>query len=118
MNNLEPSDSKSKLDKNLSSEGGYFRPESPYLPGSAMRRVDRPVDLVTLQISAGISSEKHHQVKMEKVAASWSNEMEKLVLKGISLEVNKVHNINLNRYPPVMSPKSECLCMGRELHLK
>ena len=117
MNNLEPSNSKSKLDKNLSSEGGYFRPESPYLPGSAMRRADRPVDLVALQRSAGVSSEKHHQVKMDKVAASWSNEMEKLVLKDISLEVNKVHII-LNRHPPVMSHKSECLCMGRELHLK
>ena len=90
MNDLEPSNSKSKLDKNLSSEGGYFRPESPYLPGSAMRRADRPVDLVALQRSAGASSEKHHQVKMEKVAASWSNETEKLVLKDISLEVNKV----------------------------
>lgn len=118
MNDLEPSISKSKLDKNLSSEGGYFRPESPYLPGSAMRRADQPVDLVALQRSAGASSEKHHQVKVEKVAASWSSEMDKLVLKDISLEVNKVHNIILNRHPPVESPKSECLCMGRELHLK
>lgn len=90
MSDLEPSKSKSKLDKNLSSEGGYFRPESPYLPGSAMRRADRPVDLAALQRSAGASSEQHHRVKMEKVSASWSNEKEKLVLEDISLEVNKV----------------------------
>ena len=117
MNDLEPSNFKSKLDKNLSSEGGYFRPESPYLPGSAMRWADRPVDLVALQRSAGASSEKHHQIKMEKVAASWSNEMEKLVLKDISLEVNKVHII-LNRHPPVVSQKSERLCMARENELQ
>jgi hypothetical protein len=101
MNDLEPSKSKSKMDKNLSSEGGYFRPESPYLPGSAMRRADRPVDLIALQRSGGASSEKH-QVKMEKVAASWSNEKEKLVLKDISLEVNKVHII-LNRHSALKS---------------
>ena len=90
MNDLEPSKSKSKLDKNLSSEGGYFRPESPYLPGSAMRRADQPVDLAALQRSAAASSEQRHRVKVEKVSASWSNEKEKLVLKDISLEVKKV----------------------------
>ena len=92
MNDLESSKSKSKLDNKLSSEGGYFRPESPYLPGSAMRRADQPVDLEALQRSAAAasSSEKHHRVKMEKVSASWSYEKDKLVLKDISLEVNKV----------------------------
>ena len=100
MNDLEHSKSKSKLDKNLSSEGGgYFRPESPYLPGSAMRRADQPVNLEALQRSA-LSSEQHHRVKMEKVCASWSNEKEKLVLKDISFEVNKVHIIiNVNIRP-------------------
>ena len=89
MNDLEALKSKSKLDNKLSSEGGYFRPESPYLPGSAMRRADQPVDLEALQRSAA-SSKKCHQVKLEKVSASWSCEKNKLVLKDISLEVNKV----------------------------
>ena len=103
MNDLEPSKSKSKLDKNLSSEGGYFRPESPYLPGSSMRRADQPVDLAALQRSAGDSSERRHRVKVENVSASWSNEKEKLVLKNISLEVNKVSTIIIimNQFPLV-----------------
>lgn len=105
MNDLEPSKSRSKLDKNLSSEGGYFRPESPYLPGSSMRRADQPVDLAALQRSAGDSSERRHRVKVENVSASWSNEKEKLVLKDISLEVNKVSTIIIivNQFPLVKS---------------
>ena len=96
MDDLDPSKSKSKLDKNLSSEGGgYFRPESPYLPGSAMRRADRPVNLEALQRSAALSSEQCRRVKMERVCASWSNEKEKLVLRNISFEVNKVHVITI-----------------------
>ena len=98
MNDLESSKSKSTLDNKLSSEGGYFRPESPYLPGSAMRQADQPVDLEALQRSAAAaSSEKHHQVKMEKVSASWSYEKDKLVLKDISLEVNKVQGRNIRK---------------------
>ena len=62
---------------------------SPYLPGSAMRRADRPVDLEALERNVA-SSETQHRVKIEKVSASWSNEKEKLVLKDISFEVNKV----------------------------
>ena len=111
MNDLEPSKSKSKLDKNLSSEGGYFRPESPYLPGSSMRRADQPVDLAALQRSAGDSSERRHRVKMENVSASWSNEKEKLVLKDISLEVNKVSTIIIIMY---QFPLSEYLISTRK----
>ena len=92
MSNLETTKSNSKLDRMLSNEGGYFRPESPYLTGSAMRRADKPVDLEALQRTAGASSSEqlHHRVKMENVSASWSNEKDKLVLKDISLELNKV----------------------------
>lgn len=74
----------------MSSEGGYFRPESPYLPGSAMRRTDRPVDLEKLQRNTA-SREKLHRLEMKSVSASWAGDVDKLVLKDISFQVNKVN---------------------------
>ena len=89
VDGFESSKSKSELDNKLSSEGGYFRPESPYLPGSALRRADRPVDLEQLQRNA-TAPEMRHQVKMKNVSASWSGDRDKLVLKDITFEVNQV----------------------------
>ena len=81
--------SKSKLDDKLGIEGSYFRPESPYLPGSAMRRTDKPVDLEELQQNVK-NPESRQLVKMKNVSASWSGSKDKLVLSDISFEVKKV----------------------------
>ena len=55
-----------------------------------MRRADKPVDLEELHKNTA-ESENQQQVKLKKVSASWSGERDKLVLKDISFEVNKVH---------------------------
>ena len=80
---------KSKLEYKLGGEGGYFRPESPYLPGSAMRRTDKPVDLEELEQN-GTRREQCQQVKMKNVSASWHDDIDRLVIKDISLDVNRV----------------------------
>ena len=82
------------MDNGLSNDGGYFRPESPYLPGSAMRRADQPVDLDQLKTS----QRRLHQVKMTSVSASWAGD-EKMVVKDISFEVNKVRELHVASRP-------------------
>ena len=61
---------------------GYFRPESPWLPGSsAIRRAPSPPAITPADLPFA---------RVDGLAASWSDDRDKMVLKDISFEVVKV----------------------------
>ena len=61
---------------------GYFRPESPWLPGSSVvRRSPSPPTITPANLPFA---------RVDGLSASWSNDRDKMVLKDISFEVVKV----------------------------
>ena len=75
----------------VSSEG-YFRPESPWLPGTRKVNLEAdPVELTSYVSRPRGDSETY--IKVKEMSASWSSEDDNTVLKGISFELDKVcHN--------------------------
>ena len=62
---------------------GYFRPESPWLPGSSViRRSPSPPVITPANLAFA---------RVDRLSASWSNDRDKMVLKDISFEVLKVN---------------------------
>ena len=62
---------------------GYFRPESPWLPGSSVARSSLPPVITP-------SSPPPPFVKTTVLSASWNSDRDKMVLKDISFEVSQV----------------------------
>ena len=75
----QPTSVHAKLEQKISSEG-YFRPESPWLPGSNKIRGNSPQRLDSTAVL----------VAMEEVSVSWTFNREKMVLNNINFEVTKV----------------------------
>ncbi len=72
------------------SSDGYFRPESPWLPGT--RKVEfntEPVRLTSFS-NQSANDPKAPVIRINNLTASWSNDAEKTVLKGISFDLDSV----------------------------
>ena len=66
---------------------GYFRPESPWLPGSSVvRRSASPPAITPASLPFA---------RVDGLSASWSDDREKIVLKDISFEVSGVSSTTL-----------------------
>ena len=66
---------------------GYFRPESPWLPGT--RKVTQnSVELTSFTASTAASART--SISVNHLIASWSGESDKLVLNGISFDLDEV----------------------------
>lgn len=75
---------------------GYFRPESPWLPGT--RKVvldeDPAVELRSYVTHSIDENLKSSSVKVTELSASWTNEENKMVFKRITFNLDHVSPIS------------------------
>ncbi len=75
----------------VSSEG-YFRPESPWLPGTRKVNVE-PVELTSYTATAPPPAPSSSSVSVSHLLVSWKGEQDKVVLRDIGFEVDQVSSI-------------------------
>jgi len=72
--------------------GGYFRPESPWLPGTRKVNLDTegPVELKSVSTANMVATGRNPSLIVSNLNASWSEEEDKLVLAGINFKLDSV----------------------------
>ena len=75
------------------SDEGYFRPKSPWLPGTRKVSVDdlQPVELKSIsKVQNGDMKEETSFVRVTDLLASWASDETKMVLQGINFKLDHV----------------------------